>query len=95
MPVCLFVPLSVLPYVKLVRAITGEIFLFFFLKVGWNFLWVNVSDKFDDGYCSSFDMDIIELIFVMSCFLSSHQFSTLLVEYIMNATRHNHEPEKL
>ena len=31
-----------------------------FLKLGWNILWVNISDKFDDGYRSSLNMHIID-----------------------------------
>ena len=31
---------------------SGSIFQIF-LKLGWNILWVNISDKFDNGYCSS------------------------------------------
>ena len=52
-----------------------------------------MSDNFDDGYFSSFDMDIIELFFVMSCpvITSIHNPSLR----IMNATYHNHEPAKL
>ena len=66
MPVCLSVHLSVLPCAKLVRAITREIYFHLF-NLGSNILWVSISDKFDDGYRSSFDKDIIALIFVLSC----------------------------
>ena len=31
-----------------------------FLKIGWNTIWVNILDKFNDGYCSSLDMCIID-----------------------------------
>ena len=31
-----------------------------FSKLAWNILWVNISDKFDDGYRSSLNMRIID-----------------------------------
>ena len=75
--VCLFVPMpiclsnrpSLLPNSKLIRAITRE-FFFFFFKLGSNILWVTISNKFEYGYRSSFDVDIINWInfcYVLSC----------------------------
>ena len=82
MPVYLSVRLSVLPHTKF--AITRETFFFHFYILDWSILWVNVSDKFDDGYRSSFDKGIIELIFVLSCLHINSQPSSLNISWIQH-----------
>ena len=82
MPVYLSVRLSVLPHTKL--AITRETFFFHFYILDWSILWVNVSDKFDDVYRSSFDKGIIELIFVLFCLHINSQPSSLNISWIQH-----------
>ena len=62
--VCLSVPpsvcLSVRPYDHACPRDNLKNIFQIFLKLGWNILWVNISDKFDDGYRSSLNMHIID-----------------------------------
>ena len=57
---CLSAHLSVHLYNLVVCAITPEIFFEIFLKLSWNILWVNISDKFDGVCRSSWNMCIID-----------------------------------
>ena len=58
--VCLSVCLSVRPYDHACPRDNSKNIFQIFSKLAWNILWVNISDKFDDGYRSSLNMRIID-----------------------------------
>ena len=51
---------SVRPYDHACPRVNSKKIFQNFLKLGWNILWVNISDEFDDGYRSSLNMRIID-----------------------------------
>ena len=56
----LSVCLSVRPYDHACPRDNSKNIFQIFSKLAWNILWVNISDKFDDGYRSSLNMRIID-----------------------------------
>ena len=58
--VCPSVHLPICLYDQTCPCDNSKIIFQMFLNLGWNILWVNILDKFDDGYYSSINMCIID-----------------------------------
>ena len=76
----LLLPVSICPHIRMTKLfciIAWEIFLNFFLKLGWNIVWVNISNKFNHRYCSLLNISFIDQKVILTFFAFLKSFSKL------------------